>query len=258
MKNNISIITGMLMVLLLWSCGPTYPDITDNEPEYPVPEFRQSYLNYNAQREELHCRVEVLYDMPVENVCAGLQLQGFVETQLQVTLNDSALSGDALGGDRIFSRSIPLTRIDSIPGQVIVQYTVQEAGSLVQTFYDTLELEANLPPLITGINMPDTLIRPESGSKELLITVTVDDPNGKEDVTAVYFQVKNNTSGLWGQDFDCYDNGTNGDEKAGDGIFSRGLQISSENAAATNYFRFRAKDRAANFSPWYPDSVVVR
>jgi hypothetical protein len=106
--------------------------------------------------------------------------------------------------------------------------------------------------------MPDTLVRPESGSKELLIAVHVDDPNGKQDVTMAYFQVKNNTSGLWGADFDLYDDASNGDLRAGDGIFSRGLQISAQNAAVTNYFRFRAKDSAANFSVWYPDSVVVR
>lgn len=115
-----------------------------------------------------------------------------------------------------------------------------------------------MPPFITEIEMPDTLIRPLSGSKELLIAVHADDPNGKADVLAAYFQVKNNETGVWGQSYDCYDNGTNGDVKAGDGVFSRGLLISSENSATTNYFRFRVKDAAANFSDWYPDSVVVR
>jgi hypothetical protein len=55
-----------------------------------------------------------------------------------------------------------------------------------------------------------------------------------------------------------YDNGEEGDELGGDGIFSRGLQISSTNTAVTNYFRFRVKDTAANFSEWSLDSVVVR
>lgn len=251
-------IAGLMLILLLWSCGPVYPDNSGSGPEYPIPEFSLSYINYNEMHRELHCRIQVLYDLPVEQVIADLELQGFVESAISVTLNDSAAAGDALAGDNIFSRSIPLTRIDSLSGKVYVQYAVQEAGSLVQTFLDTLELAANLPPLITDIIMPDTLVRPESGSKELLLAVHADDPNGQEDVIAAYFQVKNNITGAWGETYDCYDNGTNGDTHAGDGIFSRGLQISSENTAATNYFRFRVKDNAANFSAWYPDSVVVQ
>lgn len=258
MNKKIYGISGLIILLFLWSCGPTYPDDSGNEQEYPVPEFSQSYMNYNDSHEELHCRIQVLYDLPVESVTALLDLEGFAENQLSTTLNDSALYGDALAGDNIFSRTIPLTRIDSLPGKVYVLYTVQEAGSLVQTFRDTLELTANMPPFITEIEMPDTLIRPLSGSKELLIAVHADDPNGKADVLAAYFQVKNNETGVWGQSYDCYDNGTNGDVKAGDGVFSRGLLISSENSATTNYFRFRVKDAAANFSDWYPDSVVVR
>lgn len=106
--------------------------------------------------------------------------------------------------------------------------------------------------------MPDTIVRPETGSKALLFSVTVDDPNGAYDVTNAFFQVMSNTTGQWSSDYDMYDNGEEGDELAGDGIFSRGLQISSTNTAATNYFRFRVKDTAANFSEWSLDSVVVR
>ncbi|MDD3715482.1 MAG: hypothetical protein PHX07_03690 [Candidatus Marinimicrobia bacterium] len=257
MKYNLYGIAALFLLLLSWSCGPVYPD-PDEEPSYPVPEFQNVRTAYHGERGELHCEAFVLYDLPLGEVNADLELQGFTQNTLSITLNDSAVLGDALAGDRIFSRNIPLTRIDSIPGWIRVQYSVREAGSLVQTFRDTLTLSANQPPLITEIDMPDTLIRPESGSKELLIAVHVDDPNGPQDVIMAYFQVKNNTSGLWGADFDLYDDGSNGDIRAGDGIFSRGLQISAENAATINYFRFRAKDRAASFSVWYPDSVVVR
>lgn len=257
MKFNKYGMAVLFLLLLSWSCGPVYPD-PDEEPSYPVPEFQNVRTAYHSERGELHCEARVLYDLPLPNVDADIELQGFTQNMLNITLNDSAVLGDAFAGDGIFSRNLPLTRIDSLPGWIRVQYSVREAGSLIRIYRDTLALNANLSPTITQIDMPDTLIRPQSGNKELLIAVHVDDPDGPQDVTMAYFQVKNNTSGLWGTDFDLYDDGSNGDIRAGDGIFSRGLLISAENAATTNYFRFRAKDRAANFSVWYPDSVVVR
>ena len=106
--------------------------------------------------------------------------------------------------------------------------------------------------------MPDTIVRPLTGTKDLLIFLEVDDPNGVYDVINAYFQVQSNSTGQWSSDYSLNDTGTLGDVRSGDGIFSTGLQISSANSAATNYFRFRVKDTASNFSDWSLDSVVVR
>ncbi|MDZ7797705.1 MAG: choice-of-anchor X domain-containing protein [Candidatus Marinimicrobia bacterium] len=246
-----------LTLLLIWSCGPTYPDDPAND-SYPAPEFSQSLLTYNAAREELHCEVKVLYDLDISEVQADISLEGFENEAYSVALNDSGVLGDAIPYDNIFSRNLVLDRIDSLDGRAAVQFSVHEAGSLLRSYYDTLYIEANLPPLITEIVMPDTLIRPRSGTKDLIIYVHLDDPNGIHDVTNAFFQVQDNDDGSWSPDYSLYDNGESGDEQAGDGIFSTGLQISADNEAATNYFRFRAKDSASNFSDWSIDSVVVR
>ncbi|MDZ7821080.1 MAG: choice-of-anchor X domain-containing protein [Candidatus Marinimicrobia bacterium] len=253
-------INGMILLsalLLAGGCGPTYPE-DEEDQGYPVPELSRPALSYHPGRGELHCGIRVLYDHDIREVQADISLQGFENEGLSVALNDSGALGDALPYDNIFSQNIALEHIDSLDGRVIVEYIADKAGSPVQTLYDTLLIEANLPPFITEVEMPDTLIRPRTGTKALYIYVHVDDPNGIHDVTHAFFQVLKNESGSWGADYSLYDNGEGGDRRAGDGIFSAGLQISAENQAVTNYFRFRAKDAASNFSDWSVDSVVVR
>ncbi len=258
MKRKLQWINIPIILFVLWNCGPTYPDDTTDNTTYPIPEFSNEQLAYHSGRQQLHCEVMVLYDSLINSVLADIQLQGFEENTLSIALNDSGLYGDALPDDDVYSRNIYLNHIDSMEGIITIEYTAQGAGSLIQTFFDTLFVIANLPPYITEIVMPDTIVRPRTGTKDLFIYVTVDDPNGVHDVTNGYFQVKNNTSGLWGVDYNLNDNGELGDTEAGDGIFSTGLEISANNAVATNYFRFRVKDSASNFSDWSLDSVVVR
>ncbi len=258
MKNKFIQPLLLLTLLFAWNCGPSYPDDTGQEPSYPVPEFSDPVLSFHDERGELHCRIKALYDQEITEITADLQLEGFDVSNLTITLNDSGALGDALPYDNMFTRNIYLNRIDSVNGVIRVRYSLYEEDSLLQDLFDTLNVIANLPPVITGVVMPDTIVRPLTGTKDLLIYVLVDDPNGVQDVIDGYFQVKSNTTGLWGSDYNLNDRGELGDAQAGDGIFSSGLQISSQNSAATNYFRFRVKDTAANFSAWSLDSVVVR
>lgn len=257
MKNKRLILFLVLLLVILSGCGPTYV-YNDDETTYPLPVLNDPMLGYHDLTEEMHCQVQVLYDSLVTDLRAEITLTGFEETSLQTTLNDSGLSGDALAGDGVFSKNIVLNRIDTINGSIKIKYDLYENGISIKTLRDSVDVIANLAPEITEITMPDTLVRPVSGTKELLFSLTADDPNGAQDVTNAYFQVLSNSTGQWSTDFDMYDNGLGGDETAGDGVFSRGLEISSENSAVTNYFRFRVKDTASNFSDWALDSVVVR
>ncbi len=257
MKNKQSIVLSLLLAVFLGSCGPNYPD-----PEvpltYPQPQLDERVLSYNDIRDEMHCEVKVNYDSSFTELLAIVEAQGFETDTFTLILNDAGLLGDALEGDGIYSRNTDMDRIDSIDGQLLVNFKLYRDDELLKSAVDSLPVSANLPPSITEISMPDTIVRPEIGINELLIYLSVDDPNGVHDVTSAYFQVKNNTTGLWSTDYPMNDEGETGDQVAGDGIFSTGLNISSANSAATNYFRFRVKDTAANFSEWSVDSVVVR
>jgi len=257
MKTVIKILALFSLLFLFWNCGPVYPGNGDDNA-YPVPELRDPGTGYHPGKEVLHCEIKALYDLEIEEVQADIYLQGFEAEHLSLTLNDSGSAGDAIPYDHIFSRNTPLERIDSLDGRIAVRYTVDAAGSLAQSYDDTLRVEANQPPEITQIVMPDTLVRPRTGTKDLYIYVYADDPNGVHDVTDAFFQVQDVDDASWSADYNLYDNGESGDERAGDGIFSTGLVISADNQPVTNYFRFRVKDTASNFSEWTLDSVVVR
>jgi hypothetical protein len=257
MKNKLCIPGLVLLLLLLWSCGPTYPE--DNvQILHPVPELNDRVLSYHALREEMHCEVKIEYDSAFTEICAHVELSGFIETTLDLELNDLGILGDALANDGLYSRNTFLTRIDSLEGGIHVLYQLFNNELNLKEAEDSIIIIANEAPIITEITMPDTIIRPTSGSKSLIISLSVDDPNGVYDVTNAFFQVKSNTTGLWSSDYAMNDAGELGDETAGDAIFSTGLEITSANSAATNYFRFRVKDTASNFSDWSLDSVVVR
>ncbi len=257
MKNKKTLILLLIASLLIWACGPNYPEETA-EVSYPQAQLANRVLSYNELRSEMHCEAVVNYDSTFTELLAVVEALGFDEDTFSLVLNDAGLQGDALANDGIYSRNTVLNRIDSLDGRLIIKYELYNETQLIQTAFDTLELFANLPPEIIEITMPDTIVRPQTGTKDLIITLKADDPNGVHDVVSAYFQVQNNTSGAWSNDFPMNDAGEAGDLVAGDGIFSSGLQISSQNSAATNYFRFRVKDTAANFSDWALDSVVVR
>lgn len=257
MKNKIILITLPILALLLWACGPTYPEVKPSV-RYSQAQLDDRVLSYNELRDEIHCELRVNYDSTFTELLAVVESLGFDEDTFSLVLNDAGLQGDALADDGIYSRNAMLSRIDSIDGQLAIKYELYNNADLITIALDTLILSANLPPEITEITMPDTIVRPNSGTKALLLSLSVNDPNGIHDVVSAFFQVKNNSTGLWTNDFPMNDAGQTGDVVAGDGIFSSGLQISSTNAAATNYFRFRVKDTAANFSDWSLDSVVVR
>mgnify|MGYP000117872665 CR=1 FL=1 len=257
MKHKKIIILPVILALLLWSCGPTYP-VDETSTLYPQAQLVDRVLNYSETRDEMHCEVKVNYDSSFTELSAFISAEGFDEDTFTLVLNDAGLLGDALAGDGIYSRNTEMNRISSIDGSLVAVYKLFNSSQLLKSARDSIALSANLPPQITEVTMPDTIVRPRTGSKSLLISLTVDDPNGVHDVTSAYFQVKNNSSGLWSSDYAMNDEGESGDEVAGDAIFSTGLQITSANAAVTNFFRFRVKDSAANFSEWSLDSVVVR
>ena len=101
------------------------------------------------------------------------------------------------------------------------------------------------PPVLSDLSAPDTLTRPQSGLLKETLSVRVTDPSGPQDIKIVFF----NTflpDGRPAEDnpFEMFDNGSPaaGDEIAGDGIYSRIIQLVPENNPGPYRFEFRAVD----------------
>lgn len=243
------------VLLLLWSCGPVYPE-SENGSEYPSPVVSDITMNYEEQLELLHVECRVEFDSIPEAVFLSVALNSEQTSVFSDTLIDAGTDGDGLALDHIYGLTFAYSANDRD-----TLYAVIDCITLSQKHvfaYDTLMIVPNEAPFITLVEVPDTVVRPLSGDKTVYVKVYADDPNGVQDVVDGYFQVLSNSTGNWSADLVLYDDGSNGDALLGDGIFSRGLTISSTNTAATNYFRFRLKDSAANFSDWVSDSIVVR
>ena len=111
---------------------------------------------------------------------------------------------------------------------------------------------------IINIFMPDSLVLPEDVSYAL-VRAQVDDPDGLDDIAAVYFYSQK-PNGEWansGLPIHMVNDGTFGDEIAGDDIYSMGIQINSENQLGVYVFTFRMEDKAGNLSVTVVDSIKV-
>lgn len=241
--------------ILFWSCGPVYPE-PGNEAEFPSPEISDVLMNYETQLELLHVECRVEFDSIPEAVLLSLTLNGGQIPIFSDTLIDAGTDGDLLAQDHLYGLTFSYSAGDRDSLYALIDCITPSQKHVMA--YDTLMLIPNEAPFITLVDVPDTVVRPESGNKTVYVKVHAGDPNGIQDVVDGYFQVLSNSTGNWSADLALYDDGSNGDVLQGDGIFSRGLAISSDNSAATNYFRFRLKDSAANFSDWVSDSIVVR
>ena len=111
---------------------------------------------------------------------------------------------------------------------------------------------------ILNIYMPDSLKLPETVAYAL-VRAQVEDPDGLKDVKSVYFTSlkPDMTYGNNGNPILMYDNATSGDEIGGDGIYSMGIQINSQNLVGRYLFTFEMEDKAGNLSAAVTDSIEV-
>jgi len=125
----------------------------------------------------------------------------------------------------------------------------------------------NLPPVIsnTVIN-PDTVV--VDTTVVIFTSVGVSDPNGASDIDKVYFIVykpdstTNDVKILMFDDGSCCPipplNQTSGDVTAGDGIYSRKIEVNENNDKGTYRFEFQAEDRLGELSNVINHFVLIQ
>lgn len=104
---------------------------------------------------------------------------------------DNGQIPDSVVGDGRYSTNINITNIPClIVGQYSIQYLAENTAGitsdlLTRTFnvIDT----ANQSPIISNPDLPDSVVRPISGSFDLTISVDVTDSNGECDIALVFF-----------------------------------------------------------------------
>jgi len=148
-------------------------------------------------------------------------------------------NGDKFPGDGIFSTIIWIKPVISLPSVRFefkaIDYEGAESNIVERSF-------ENHPPVIVDLDMPDSIKIPASGQEAHYFYLTVEDPDGLNDIDSVYFQNIN-----FPDIRTMFDDGyfsLNGDQTAGDGIYTLRVWIFSSNKPSVNEFHFNVVDKS--------------
>ncbi len=118
----------------------------------------------------------------------------------------------------------------------------------------------NLPPVIANtIIEPDTAV--VTDTTVIFTSVEAMDSNGVNDLKEVYYIVYRPDGSTSGTKLLLFDDGNieeNGDLSAGDGIYSRLIQINETNDKGTYRFEFQAEDRSGELSNIMNHFVLIQ
>ena len=120
--------------------------------------------------------------------------------------------------------------------------------------------EDNLPPLISNTVIdPDTVV--VTDTTIIFTSVEAMDSNGTNDIKEVYYIVYRPDGSTSGAKLLLFDDGNaveNGDLVAGDGIYSRLIQINETNDKGIYRFEFQAEDRSGELSNIINHFVLIQ
>lgn len=138
----------------------------------------------------------------------------------------------------------------------VVVFAVDRVGSLSNDVRGMLRIQGvGQPPVIESVAAPDTVRRPAVGEppKRISIVAEVSDPDGLSNINMVQFWNVDNPS----ETIEMLDTGELGDETAGDGRYTRVVEIRSGNQPVANTFAFQATDRSGLVSSIVEKIIVV-
>ncbi len=156
----------------------------------------------------------------------------------------------------IYSGTVNVTlsalEIQSYPVLVYVTDTDNQIGGEARSSVTYVRsFEPGSPPVIEDLPIPATIQRPDDGdpARSLSFVAEVSDADGLKDIEQVEFwnETSPGTRFLLCDDGGrrtCGSSAESGDVTAGDGLFTRRVFISSDNALGTNTFVFEATDHA--------------
>ena len=266
MRKTIWLYSGLLLFILGCPSGDAIED--DGTAALQNLQF-----NYHQGLNFLYFGVRVESSYLGKNIQAVNALYfGFDTTNNADTLvlNDAGINGDIISADGVYAIKVNNDTINvryvlepTDTGAVYIKFLAQY-GSVIKSkklVYTT----GNQGPKIVSVSMPDSMPRPAPDSVSVgTIVVTLDDPDGHEDVQTCYLMFKK-PDGTYssGSPISLYDDGVQDfsmylwDEEANDGKFSRYIIIDSNNPLGTYTSYFYARDYSGILSEPYVTTLVV-
>lgn len=255
----------LLLPFIIIGCDTTFDEIIDSSPnnyQVTVVSPVDSFL-YRAEDSLITIRIIFSNSSEVSNVFCD------VFASDETKLNNSPFPLLDVGNNR-FSNDFPLSEF--YPNGIYnVKFYVQNPDESLQqvalTSFKYNNGQSNLPPEIANtVIEPDTVV--VTSPTVIFISVEASDPNGANDVDDVYFIVykpdgtTNNARTFLYDDGSCCplppNNEPSGDVTAGDGIYSRIIQVDESNDKGLYRFEFQAVDRGGKFSNKIDHFVLIQ
>ena len=166
-------------------------------------------------------------------------------------LSDNGIFPDSIANDSIFTGSVKFTAIRSEIGTFYAEVGSSDAQEFtsnpVRIPFTILRL--NQAPVISNLVAPDTVYR--SLQTPFTVSVQASDPDGLYDLVSVTMTNENNSV------FSLHDDGINGDEMGGDGIFTQVFAFPTDQPLGPYVFTFKAIDRSNVSSAVLTKTIVV-
>lgn len=192
-----------------------------------------------------------------------------IVTGVKMADNGNELNGDETEGDGIFSGKTFLGK-EIKSGKYQVDFYLSDKinpqpDNIHKIGINYFEVEGgkeNYPPQIISLAIPDTVLK----NQKFTFSVEVEDSNGLQDIREVYYELFNpsgeqivNSKGI--SQFPLFDDGdvdANGDETAGDGVYTVFLTIPSGQPTGLWEFKFTAVDKSDAKSNQLSKEVFVK
>ena len=172
-------------------------------------------------------------------------------------LVDDGSTPDSVAGDGFYSGIMNFSFQRSAVGTLRLELSATSNSGLQSNtiILPFLIFRANQPPALSNLQSPDT-VRISSQTQSILLTVKASDLDGSADIRQVVFNsFLPDGRASTGNPFRMFDDGTNGDTAAGDGVYS--LRVLSPTTTGPYRFEFQAADRSGALSNTIVHTIVV-
>jgi hypothetical protein len=249
----------LLIPLLIWGCEKSYEEIIDSGTD----NYQVSTIAGIKDTVDLKNPPDSLLNLRLIFTPSSQVYKAYFDIYAS---DNSRLNSQPVEmfevTDNLYENQFTLKREYPIGNYIIRFYAEGFEGNLKQVALGTFYFkngQDNLPPVVANSFIdPDTVVVTQP--TVIFISVEASDPNGLNDILEVYFIVYRPDGTTNGNKVLLYDDGKseNGDVTAGDGIFSRLIQVDQTNQKGTYRFEFQAKDRIGDLSNIINHFVLIQ
>jgi hypothetical protein len=249
----------LLIPILIWGCEQTYDNVIDTSTQnYQVSSIEglKDTISISVPGDSvLNFKLVFSPESELSSVYFNILSSDFNQ------LNSSPIQMVETN-DNEFENQFVLTSQNPI-GVYTVQFTatgtngVNKVVATSNFYFDNGQLNS-APVISNSVVDPDTVV--VNQPTVIFTSVEAMDPNGTSDILEVFFIVYRPDGTTNGNRIQVFDDGnsSNGDVTAGDGIYSRLIQVDQTNQKGTYRFEFQAEDRSGALSNIINHYVLIQ